>query len=86
MFFSCKDDKEYEIILDETIEDEVVKTENGFILNNFKVHRDTFRKGDNFSKILSKNNLGNFKVKDVLKKVKDSWIIIVSLEESLYCC
>jgi murein DD-endopeptidase MepM/ murein hydrolase activator NlpD len=72
MFFSCKKEKEYEIILDETVEEEVIKTENGFILNNFRVHRDTFRKGDNFSKILSKNNLGNYKVREVLKKVKDS--------------
>lgn len=72
ILISCNKDKEYEIILDETVEDEVIKTENGFILNDYKVHRDTFRKGDNFSKILKENNLGKNKIGEVLRKVKDS--------------
>ena len=72
IFNSCKKETEYEIILDEAVQDEEIKTENGFILNNFKVHRDTFRKGDNFSKILTENNLGKFKINQILKKVKDS--------------
>jgi len=62
-----------------TFEDEVIKpaaskkVEFGFKYSDFNVVRDTIKKGDTFSTIIEKQNIGNRKVFDIVKKVKDSF-------------
>ena len=45
----------------------------GFNFANFNVVQDTVNKGDTFGTILSRQNLGNSRVYDVVEKVKDTF-------------
>lgn len=61
-----------------TFEDEIVrpksrKVEFGFRYSDFNVVRDTIRKGDSFSTILEGQNIGNKKIEDIVKNVRDSF-------------
>lgn len=50
------------------------KTEQfGFNFNDFSVLHDTIKRGDTFGNILENQNLGDKKVYDIIKKVKDSF-------------
>ncbi len=69
----CQKKSDFDNILEDTTSDTKIKEAFGFVLNDFLVHHDTFRKGDNLYKILNKNNLGDFSVQQVLDKVRDSF-------------
>lgn len=71
--YSCQKKSDFDNIIEEPFTEEPKKQEYDFILNDYLVHRDTFRRGDNFYKILKKNNLGKFQVQEVLNKVRDSF-------------
>lgn len=74
LFINCQKESDFDNILDDTpTEDPKIKEEYDFVLNDFLVHRDTFRRGDNFYKILAKNNLGKYTVQNVLDKLRDSF-------------
>lgn len=45
----------------------------GFQLNNFKVERDTIRRGDNISLLLARHNFDATDIHDIVEKVKDSF-------------
>lgn len=50
-----------------------VRKDFDFVLNDFLVHRDTFRRGDNFVKVLKRHNYSDYHLQDLLNKVKDSF-------------
>lgn len=45
----------------------------GFQLNNFKVERDTIKRGDNISLLLARHNFDAIDIHDIVLKVKDSF-------------
>lgn len=47
--------------------------EYGFILNNFKVVRDTIKSGDTFGDILNNNGVPQSKIFEIVTKIKDSF-------------
>jgi len=49
------------------------KEQFGFDFNNFNVLNDTIKKGDTFGSILESQNLGDKKVFDIIRKIKDSF-------------
>ena len=75
LFFSCSKKSEFDDLLEVDDEETTskIRKEYDFILNDYLVHRDTFRRGDNFVKVLKRHNYSQYKLKDLLKKVKDSF-------------
>lgn len=45
----------------------------GFQLKNFKVERDTIKRGDNISLLLARHNFDAIDIQDIVSKVKDSF-------------
>ncbi|WP_177762083.1 M23 family metallopeptidase [Flavobacterium sp. I3-2] len=77
LLFSCSKNKEIdneEILIDST---EIVKTEYGFgfELNNYRVERDTIKRGDNLGLILGRHNFDATDIHIIAEKVKDSFNI-----------
>lgn len=77
LLFSCSKNKELEneeIIIDTT---EIVRPEYGFgfELNNYRVERDTIKRGDNLGLILGRHNFDATDIHIISEKVKDSFNI-----------
>lgn len=77
VLFSCSKNKELdneEISIDST---EIVKPEYGFgfELNNYRVERDTIKRGDNLGLILGRHNFDATDIHIIAEKVKDSFNI-----------
>lgn len=77
ILFSCSKNKELdneEILIDST---EIVKPEYGFgfELNNYRVERDTIKRGDNLGLILGRHNFDATDIHIIAEKVKDSFNI-----------
>ena len=73
IFIGCQKKSDFDDILEETPPEVKKKEAYNFVLNDYLVHQDTFRRGDNFYKLLNKNNLGKFTVQNILDKVRDSF-------------
>ena len=63
---------------DDTLMDEIIKpaskkVEFGFKYADFNVVHDTVKKGDTFSSVIENQSIGDKKVFDIVKKVKDSF-------------
>ena len=75
LFISCSKKSEFDDLLE--IDEEPtflkIKKEFDFILNDYLVHRDTIRHKDNFVKVLKRHNYSQYKLQDLLNKVKDSF-------------
>lgn len=75
LFFSCSKKSEFDDLLE--IDDETttskIRKEYDFVLNDYLVHRDTFRRGDNFVKVLKRHNYSQYELQPLLNKVKDSF-------------
>ena len=52
---------------------EPIVIEFGFKFNDYDVVQDTIVTGDNFGNILEKENIGNKKVHEIVKKIKDTF-------------
>ena len=76
-FSSCKEDvnenTNQETDLAQIVE--VDRFEFGFKLNDYKVIRDTIRKGDSFGEILERNKIGYPKIFHIAEKAKDTFDI-----------
>nr|WP_314896690.1 peptidoglycan DD-metalloendopeptidase family protein [uncultured Flavobacterium sp.] len=68
---SCN--KSDDILEKEIIKPAVKKIEFGFKYSDFNVVQDTIKKGDTFGTIIENQNIGNKKVYDIIKKVKDTF-------------
>lgn len=74
--WTCKDDKQEQIIDELAVTEEVVENfEFGFNLDDFVVKRDTIKSGDSFGEILERNNIGYPKIFQIAEKAKDSFDI-----------
>lgn len=77
LLFSCSKNKEIdneEMLVDST---EIAKPEYGFgfELNNYRVERDTIKRGDNLGLILGRHNFDATDIHIIAEKVKDSFNI-----------
>lgn len=74
---ACKEDNpnEAETIEIAAVEEEKIKHEFGFNLNDYVVKRDTIKQGDSFGEILERNRLGYPKIFQIAEKAKDSFDI-----------
>ena len=72
MIFSCKEDGQVEVIADQPPAEKIIE-DFGFMLNDFLVEYDTVRKGDLFSTMLGKHDLGKFNTYQIVEKVRDSF-------------
>ncbi|TRX02283.1 peptidoglycan DD-metalloendopeptidase family protein [Flavobacterium gawalongense] len=68
---SCN--KSDDVLEKEIIKPAVKKIEFGFKYSDFNVVQDTIKKGDTFGTIIENQNIGNKKVYDIIKKVKDTF-------------
>jgi len=73
--FSCKEDKEPEIEIEQIIPEPEITTEFGFVLDDYIVKRDTIKNGDSFGEILERNHIGYPRIFNIAEKVKDSFDI-----------
>jgi len=75
LLISCSKKSEFDDLLE--VEDQEtsykIRKEFDFVLNDYLVHRDTFRRGDNFVKVLKRHNYSQYKLKDLLTKAQDSF-------------
>lgn len=72
IFASCENDKD-EIIEPTEIKTELIIEQYGYILNDFKVIRDTIRSGDTFGDILFANGVSQDQIMEVATKFRDSF-------------
>lgn len=68
---SCN--KSNDVLEKEIIKPAAKKMEFGFKYSDFNVVQDTIKKGDTFGTIIENQNIGNKKVYDIIKKVKDTF-------------
>jgi murein DD-endopeptidase MepM/ murein hydrolase activator NlpD len=68
---SCN--KSNDILEKEIIKPTAKKMEFGFRYSDFNVVQDTIKKGDTFGTIIENQNIGDQKVYDIIKQVKDSF-------------
>ncbi|MFV5690621.1 peptidoglycan DD-metalloendopeptidase family protein [Flavobacterium sp. LT1R49] len=68
---SCN--KSNDVLETEIIKPAAKKMEFGFRYSDFNVVQDTVKKGDTFGTIIENQNIGNRKVYDIIKKVKDTF-------------
>ena len=74
VLFSIVSCKKPEVTFDDEIKKPASKkVEFGFKYSDFNVVRDTIKKGDSFSTIIQNQNIGDRKVFDIAKKVRDSF-------------
>ncbi|MFV8341416.1 peptidoglycan DD-metalloendopeptidase family protein [Flavobacterium sp. XS2P39] len=74
VLFSLVSCTKSEDVLDkEIIKPAVKKIEFGFKYSDFNVVQDTVKKGDTFGTIVENQNIGDKKVYDIIKKVKDTF-------------
>lgn len=72
LFASCDDEKKSKNIALDSVEPEIIY-KYGFVFNDYNVIRDTIKKNENFSEILSKYNVSYPKVLEIVNKVKDTF-------------
>ncbi|GAA4273591.1 peptidoglycan DD-metalloendopeptidase family protein [Aquimarina gracilis] len=75
--FSCKKEiKEAKVVVPEVVEEEkappVIK-EFGYVLDNFKVVKDTIKPGDSFGAIMDTHGISRAKVFEITNKIKDTF-------------
>ncbi len=71
LMFSCKQTETDDITQDQLSLKK--KEQFGFNFSDFNVLHDTVKKGDTFESIIKNQNLGDKKVYDIIKKIKDSF-------------
>lgn len=69
---ACKNNNEDIAIIDTAVEEPVI-LQYGFVLNDYKLIRDTIRKGDTFGDILFANGVPQDKILEVATKFRDSF-------------
>ena len=75
---SCNKSKEIKI------KPEPIVFEFGYRLNDYIVIRDTIQDGDTFGSILSKQNIGDKQIYDIVEKVKDTFDVRIVRTEKPY--
>lgn len=74
--YACKEDKSEVIEVIEVVEPEpIIEREFGYILNNFKVIKDTIRYGETFGQILDRNHIDYPKIYKIAEAAKDTFDI-----------
>ncbi|MBT0606992.1 M23 family metallopeptidase [Aequorivita echinoideorum] len=71
IFTACENTKDD--IIEETIPQETIIEQYGYILNDFNVVRDTIRNGDTFGDILNANGVSQDQILEVANKFRDSF-------------
>ncbi|MFD2186497.1 peptidoglycan DD-metalloendopeptidase family protein [Aquimarina celericrescens] len=77
VLFSCqKEKKEAKVIVPEVVEEEKappVNKEFGYVLDDFKVVKDTIKPGDSFGAIMDTHGISRAKVFEITNKIKDTF-------------
>lgn len=78
MTFSCKKEKPEQIIKEEVIEEieqPKIIEEFGFILNDYKVIKDTIKNGETFGEILERHHIGDASIFKIANAARDTFDI-----------
>jgi murein DD-endopeptidase MepM/ murein hydrolase activator NlpD len=73
IIFSCKKDKEEEVVKEIVEEIVIPRYEFGFNLDDFSVLSDTIKSGDSFGKLLFENHIGFGKIEEIVQATKDTF-------------